>query len=227
MTYPTFGRASTSSAKRCTPEGPARSEATSRFEPMPMLITEKGAPDGSVGTRLERMSGQVPFALLVAHAPSVMESPNATATLLVAGAHTCRPETMSTSVVVFPQVVARGSVVDAVKLPGLRDVARVQSGRMERRRAEAAGYVHADRDGDVLCDGERDRVAPDLRARSEGDTRQPPERQRRGRLVATIEFAVERSATWAAPTFRVFVANLFESFTRTCVPPSFEKTFSR
>src|SRR5580765_7577596 len=118
ITYLTFGRASTSSAKRCTPDGPARSEATTRLEPMPILITENGAPDGSAGSRLESTSGQFPLALLVAPAPSVIELPKAIATLLVAGAHTCRPETITTSVVVLVKL-AKGSVVEAVKLPVL------------------------------------------------------------------------------------------------------------
>src|SRR5947207_15659515 len=101
ITYPTFGRASTSSAKRCTPDGPARSEATTLLEPIPILITANGAPDGKVGKRLESTSGQLPLALFVAPAPSVMELPKAMATLLVAGAHTCRPETITTCVVVL------------------------------------------------------------------------------------------------------------------------------
>src|SRR5205085_12435697 len=104
----TFGRASTSLAKRCTPDGPARSEATTRLEPMPILMTEKGAPDGSAGMRLERTSGQFPLALFVAPAPSVIELPKQIATLLVVGAHTCRSQTISTWVVVLFQV-ARGS----------------------------------------------------------------------------------------------------------------------
>src|SRR6476660_10147946 len=114
--YLTFGRASTSSAKRCTPDGPARSEDTTLLEPMPILITENGAPEGSAGRRLESMSGQVPLALLAAAAPSVIELPKVTATWLVSGAHTCRPDTIKTCVVVLVKL-ASGSVVEAVKLP--------------------------------------------------------------------------------------------------------------
>src|SRR5690349_19079921 len=36
--YPTFGLVSTSSVNRCTPDGPALSDDTTRFEPIPMLI---------------------------------------------------------------------------------------------------------------------------------------------------------------------------------------------
>src|SRR5436190_21965115 len=46
-------------------------------------------------------------------------------------------------------------------------------------------------------------------------------------LVATIVLLVEGNAICTAPILRVFVANLFVSFTLTCVPPSFEKTLSR
>src|SRR5678815_80467 len=83
MIYPTFGLANTSSVKRCRPDGPALSDDTTRFEPMPMLITAKGAPEGKVVIRLESTSGQLPFELLVAPAPSVIELPKAIATLLV------------------------------------------------------------------------------------------------------------------------------------------------
>src|SRR6476646_5561377 len=46
-------------------------------------------------------------------------------------------------------------------------------------------------------------------------------------LVAMIELFVERKAICTAPIVSVFVANLFVSFTRTLVPPSFEKTLRR
>ena len=42
-----------------------------------------------------------------------------------------------------------------------------------------------------------------------------------------MELFVDRSATCAAPIASGFVANLFVNLTRTCVPPSFEYTFSR
>ena len=113
MRYPTFGLARTSSVKRCTPDGPALSDDTTRFEPIPILITANGAPDGKVVIRLESTSGQLPFALLVAAAPSVIELPKAMATLLVTGAQTCKPDAISTSVVELENVV-KGSVVDAV-----------------------------------------------------------------------------------------------------------------
>src|ERR1043166_10118386 len=105
--YPTLGLAKTSLANRFKPEGPALSDDTTRFDPMPILITANGAPDGKVGIRLERTSGQLPFALLVPPAPSVIEWPKAIATLLVEGAQTWRPDTINTSVVVLENV-ARG-----------------------------------------------------------------------------------------------------------------------
>ena len=64
-----------------------------------MLMTEKGAPEGRVGIRLERMSGQVPLPLFIAPAPSVIELPKQMATLLDGGAETCTSETISTWVV--------------------------------------------------------------------------------------------------------------------------------
>ena len=57
----TLGRVSTSSSKRCTPEGPAPSDEQSRFDPIPMLMTATGVPSGSVDSRFERSSGKLAF----------------------------------------------------------------------------------------------------------------------------------------------------------------------
>src|SRR5665213_4615851 len=105
----TFGLDTTSSSSRLTPAGPAASDVSRRLEPMPMLITQTGEPSGSAGRRLDSTSGHAPLASLADVAPSVMESPNATITLVFVGAMTWMYDTKKYIVVRQPRR-ADGSV---------------------------------------------------------------------------------------------------------------------
>jgi hypothetical protein len=58
-------------------------------------------PFASAGSRLDSRSGQLPFAFVFEHAPSVIESPRATIVSAGAAASTWTSETKSTCVVVF------------------------------------------------------------------------------------------------------------------------------
>ena len=117
MTHRTPGSASTSGS-RCSPDSPAPSDASKRFEPIPALTIATGVPSASAGSRAERRSGQPPFVSVVEHAPSVIESPSATMVTGASGASTSTCDTNSTCVVVFvAKPVGAGIVPDETKLP--------------------------------------------------------------------------------------------------------------